>query len=99
MRNTIGAGLLLALMSGSALAASPQHHDAATQALNLAEQAIALRSVAGPSNQTPQVAALFREALVKGGFAPADVTITPYKDTAYLIARWPGRDSSLKPLV
>ncbi|MBS1020210.1 M20/M25/M40 family metallo-hydrolase [Gluconobacter cerinus] len=99
MRNTIGAGLLLALMSGSALAAAPQHHEAATQALNLAEQAIALRSVAGPANQTPQVAALFRDALVKGGFAPADVTITPYKDTAYLIARWPGRDSSLKPLV
>jgi acetylornithine deacetylase/succinyl-diaminopimelate desuccinylase-like protein len=36
---------------------------------------------------------------VAGGFAERDVTITPVDDTAYLIARWPGSDPSLKPLV
>ncbi|KXV34983.1 hypothetical protein AD940_04435 [Gluconobacter thailandicus] len=99
MRKSIGAVLSLTLMAGSALAAASDHQDAAQQALDLAEKSIALRSVAGDGNQTPQVAALFREALIKGGFAPADVLITPYKDTAYLIARWPGSDPALKPLV
>lgn len=99
MRKNIGVVLSLALIAGSALAATPDHQDAAHQALDLAEKSIALRSVAGDGNQTPQVAALFRDALIKGGFAPADVVITPYKDTAYLIARWPGSDPALKPLV
>ena len=99
MRKNIGVVLSLALMVGSAMAAAPDHQDAAHQALDLAEKSIALRSVAGDANQTPKVASLFRDALVKGGFAPADVVITPYKDTAYLIARWPGSDPALKPLV
>jgi acetylornithine deacetylase/succinyl-diaminopimelate desuccinylase-like protein len=72
---------------------------AQAQALDLAKQAIALRSVRGPGNQTSQVAALFKSALVAGGFDPADVTITPVDDTAFLIARWRGSDPKLKPLV
>lgn len=83
-------------------AATPSSHGYAladAQALDLARQAIALRSVEGPKNQTPQVAALFRDALIAGGFAPSDITITPVDDTAYLIARWAGTDPSLKPLV
>ncbi len=80
--------------------AQPAHHpQAEAEALDLAKKAIALRSVAGPGNQTPQVAALYRDALTRGGFAPKDITITPLGDTAYLIARWPGTNPSLKPLV
>lgn len=90
---------LTALAMNSAMAAPASHPEAETQALDLAKKAIALRSVAGPGNQTPQVAALYKDALVKGGFAAGDITITPVDDTAYLIARWPGSDSSLKPLV
>ena len=75
------------------------HGRADAQALDLAKQAIALRSVRGPGNQAPQVAALFKAALVAGGFGDADVTITPVDDTAFLIARWKGLDSNLKPLV
>ena len=79
---------------------SPADHSRAdAQALDLAKQAIALRSVRGPGNQVPQVAALFKAALVAGGFSEADVKITPVDDTAYLIARWKGRDPALKPLV
>jgi acetylornithine deacetylase/succinyl-diaminopimelate desuccinylase-like protein len=37
--------------------------------------------------------------LIQGGFKASDVAITPYRDTAYLIARWPGSDPSLKPFV
>ena len=72
---------------------------AADQALDLAKKAIALRSVRGPGNQTPQVAALYKSALVAGGFADADVEIVPVDDTAYLIGTWRGSDPKLKPLV
>jgi len=83
----------------SAPARSADHDRAGAQALDLAKQAIALRSVRGPDNRAPQVAALFKSALVAGGFNDADVTITPVDDTAFLIARWKGRDPTLKPLV
>ena len=80
--------------------AKPMDHSRAeTQALDLAKQAIALRSVRGPGNQAPQVAALFKSALLAGGFDAADVTITSVDDTAFLIARWKGSDPKLKPLV
>jgi len=80
-------------------AKSADHDRADAQALDLAKQAIALRSVRGAGNQAPQVAALFKSALVAGGFNEADVTITPVDDTAFLIARWKGEDPKLKPLV
>ena len=99
MRAMLMAGVALALLTVSARAAAPAHPRAEAQALDLAEQAIALRSVRGPGNQTPAVAALYKAALVAGGFAEAAVTITPVEDTVYLIARWPGADPKLKPLV
>jgi len=82
-----------------ATAKTVTHPQAEAQALDLAKQAIALRSVRGPGNQTPQVAALYKAALVAGGFADADVEITPVDDTAYLIGRWRGSDPTAKPLV
>jgi acetylornithine deacetylase/succinyl-diaminopimelate desuccinylase-like protein len=87
----------LAISSGHAKSAD--HERAEAQALELVKQAIALRSVRGPGNQAPQVAALFKSALVAGGLDAADVTITPVDDTAFLLARWKGQDSKLKPLV
>ena len=90
----------VALMTVSSGHAKSADHDRAdAQALDLAKQAIALRSVRGAGNQAPQVAALFKSALVAGGFNEADVTITPVDDTAFLIARWKGEDPKLKPLV
>ncbi|MDB5714123.1 MAG: family metallo-hydrolase [Sphingomonadales bacterium] len=100
MRKVFCAGFVAATLAGSAMAApAAVHPKAEAQALELAKQAIALRSVRGPGNQTPQVAALYKSALVGGGFADADITITPVDDTVYLIARWPGSDPKLKPLV
>jgi carboxypeptidase PM20D1 len=87
------------MMVSSAHAKPADHERADAQALDLAKQAIALRSVHGPGNQAPQVAALFKSALVAGGFSAADVTLTPVDDTAFLIARWKGQDPKLKPLV
>ena len=86
-------------LAGIARAEPAIHPRAEAQALDLAKQAIALRSVQGPGNQTPDVARLYKSALIAGGFPDADVAITPVDDTAYLIARWRGSDPSLKPLV
>lgn len=102
MRHLLSARLFFAvsLLSTALLPvaanASPQ---AEAQAMDLAKRAIALRSVEGPGNQSGEVAELFREALVAGGFAASDIEIVPVDDTAYLIARWPGTDPSRKPLV
>jgi carboxypeptidase PM20D1 len=85
--------------ASAAVGKTPDHAAADAQALDLAKRSIALRSVQGPGNQAPQVAALFKSALVAGGFADSDVTITPVDDTAYLIARWKGTDPKLKPIV
>uniref|UniRef100_UPI0035CA152C M20/M25/M40 family metallo-hydrolase n=1 Tax=uncultured Sphingomonas sp. TaxID=158754 RepID=UPI0035CA152C len=100
MRHIAAFLLAATILQGGALAAAPAAPTtAADQALELAKQAIALRSVRGPGNQTPQVAALYKAALVAGGFADKDVEIVPVDDTAYLIATWPGSDPKLKPLV
>ena len=78
---------------------SSRHPQAEAQTLDLSRRAIVLRSVRGPGNETIKVAELFRDALVAGGFAAADISITPVDDTAFLVARWHGTDPSLKPLV
>ena len=77
-------------------AAFPQ---AEAQSLDLAKQLIAMRSVRGEGNRTGDVAAKIRDTLVAGGWAPADIVITPLKDTAYIVATWKGSNPKLKPLV
>lgn len=90
--------LALAATALPALAA-PSDPQTEAQALEIAKRAIAFRTVAGPNNQTPQFAAYLKQQLVTGGFADADVTITPVDDTAFLIARYRGSDPAAKPLV
>ena len=85
------------------LAAKPRmaasHPAAEVQTIELAKQLIALRSVQGPGNQTPEALQLVKAALVTAGWQDAQVQITPFGDTAFLIATWPGSDPKLKPLV
>lgn len=90
--------LLLAAAALAALPAAAQT-PAEAQALDIAKRAIAFRSVAGPGNQTPQLAAYLKSVLVAGGFADGDVTVTPLEDTAYLVARYRGTDPAAKPIV
>ncbi|WP_404333631.1 M20/M25/M40 family metallo-hydrolase [Sphingomonas sp. MMS12-HWE2-04] len=78
---------------------SAQTTDTEARALDIAKRAIGFRSVQGPGNQTPQLAAWLKEQLVAGGFAANEIAVTPVDDTAYLIARWPGSDPKAKPLV
>ena len=96
LRHAAVAALLLTCAIPAAAAPAS---DTATRALDLAKRVIAFRSVSGPGNQTPQLAAYLKEQLVAGGFAADEISVTPVDDTAYLIARWPGTDRSAKPLV
>jgi acetylornithine deacetylase/succinyl-diaminopimelate desuccinylase-like protein len=72
---------------------------AEAQALALAQETIALRSVQGPDNRTIDVARVYARALREGGWAEGDIAIVPVADTAYLLATWPGSDRSLAPVV
>jgi acetylornithine deacetylase/succinyl-diaminopimelate desuccinylase-like protein len=78
---------------------APDTTQAEGQALDLAKRLIAIRSVRGPDNRTPQAQQVVKDALLAGGWKDAEVEIAPVDDTAYLIATWPGSDPRLKPLV
>ncbi len=95
---TIGLAATLSVLLAGAAQAAPAS-SAADNALEIAKRAIAFRSVQGPGNQTPQLAAYLRKLFLDAGFAPADVTVEPVGDTAYLMLRWKGTDPKLKPLV
>ena len=86
--------------TGGHPAVRPVAHPAAVaQTIDLAKALIALRSVQGPGNQTPAALAMVKAALVKAGWQDSQVQVTPFNDTAFLVATWPGSDPSLKPLV
>lgn len=87
------------VLSATPAHAAPANPKAEAQALDIAKRAIAFKSVNSPGGQTPQLAAYLKQVLVAGGFADADVTITPVDNTAYMIARWKGSDAAAKPLV
>lgn len=98
------AKLAVFLMTSVALAVPAMARDvsypkAEAQVLDLAQKAIAIRSVRGDGNRTADVARLFADALVAGGWSASDIEITPVDDTAYLIATWKGSNPALKPLV
>ncbi len=69
------------------------------QVVELAKQTIALRSVRGEGNKTPEVAALLRDTLLADGWGADEIEIVPMDDTAYFIATWKGSDTSLGPIV
>ena len=88
------------LLAGTAAqAAEPVRPEAEAQALELAMSSIAMRSVQGEGNRTGDVARLFADALIAGGWSANEIEIVPFDDTAFLIATWPGSDPSLGPIV
>ncbi|MEI6641426.1 MAG: M20/M25/M40 family metallo-hydrolase [Novosphingobium sp.] len=100
IRLVLASALTLAPLPAFAAKPAPATHPVAeAQALELGQRIMAMRSVRGPGNETPKVAAALRDALVAGGFAATDIEIVPVDDTAYLVAQWKGSDSKLKPLI
>jgi acetylornithine deacetylase/succinyl-diaminopimelate desuccinylase-like protein len=68
------------------------------QALEILTRSIGYKTVIG-EGQVPAYAAYLAGVLKDGGFAAEDITITPYGETATLVARYPGTDPAAKPIV
>lgn len=68
------------------------------QALEILRRSVGFKTVEG-EGQVPVYAAYLSEVLQAGGFAAGDITITPYGETATLVARYRGTDSAAKPIV
>lgn len=86
-------------ITAPAIAKEKTYPVAEAQTLDLAMKSIAIRSVRGEGNRTIDVARLFGDALLAAGWSAADIEITPFEDTAYMIATWQGSNPQLKPLV
>lgn len=69
------------------------------EALEILTKGIAFRTVTGHPDQTVAYAEYLKGVLVKAGFDPADIRITPSDGTAYMTARYRGRDAKKKPIV
>src|SRR4051812_24802927 len=93
------AAACLSLAAPAVTAPAAPAMPAEAQTLEILKRAIAFRSVQGPGNQTPALAAYLKDVLVAGGFAAEDILITPVDDTAFLVARYRGTDAKLKPLL
>lgn len=72
--------------------------DVSARALEVLTRSIGYRTAQGEA-QVPAYAAYLSGVLQSGGYRASDVTITPYGETATLVARWPGTDAALKPVV
>lgn len=68
------------------------------QALEILTRSIGFRTVKG-EGQVPAYAAYLADVLKGGGFAADDITVTPYGETATLVARYRGTDPAAKPIV
>jgi acetylornithine deacetylase/succinyl-diaminopimelate desuccinylase-like protein len=95
---TIGLAATLSLLLAGTAQAAPTT-TAADNALEIAKRAIAFRSVQGPGNQTPQLAAYLKQLFVDASFPVSDIIVEPVDDTAYLLLRWRGTDPKAKALV
>lgn len=73
----------------------PGLHD---QALEILTKGIGYRTVAG-AGQTVAYAEYLKGVLVAAGFKPEEIIIEPMDGTAFLIARYPGKDPKKKPIV
>lgn len=72
--------------------------EVSAKALDVLTRSIGYRTVQG-EGQVPAYAEYLSGVLQSGGYRASDITITALGETATLVARWPGTDASLKPLV
>ena len=98
-RQNLGALLLFLLATAPVAAAETALPPAISgQALQILTRSIGFKTVKG-EGQVPAYAAYLAGVLQDGGFAAEDITITPYGETATLVARYRGTDPAAKPIV
>jgi acetylornithine deacetylase/succinyl-diaminopimelate desuccinylase-like protein len=91
-------GLVATLLATSVHAAPKPDPALNAQALEILKRSIAFRTVAGGDQFIPY-AEYLKGVLVAGGFKPEEITIEPMAGTAFLLARYPGKDPEKKPIV
>ncbi len=100
-RTGLGATVLCLVMTnamaaGKAPPAVPA--DVSARALEILQRSVSFITFVG-QDKVPAYAAYLAEVLEAGGFAPEDITITPFEDTAFLVARYRGKNPDAKPIV
>ncbi len=92
-------GLMMTMTAAGAAAAAPSvPAEVSAQAFEILKRSVAYRTFPG-QDQVPAYAAYIADVLKAGGFAPEDIVITPFEETATLIARYHGSDPAAKPIV
>lgn len=94
----LGAALLCLIVAPAGAAPPPVPPDVSARALEILTRSIGYRTSQG-EGRVPAYAEYLSGALQAGGWRASDIAITPYGETATLVARWPGRNPSLNPLV
>lgn len=89
----------IAALASSAVAAPKVDAALHDQALEILKRSIAFRTVVGPGNQTPEYAEYLKGVLLAAGFRDNEITIERMGDTAFLLARYPGKDPKKAPIV
>lgn len=85
----------LAVGSPAFAASKPDPH---AEALEILTRSVAFRTVQ-PGDQVMPLAGYLKSVLVANGFKPDEVEITPVAGSGVLIARYPGKNKALKPIV
>ena len=85
-----------AMAAGKAPPAVPA--DISARMLEIHARSIAFMTSAG-HGQVPAYAAYLADVLKQGGFAPEDITITPYGETAYMVVRYRGKNPDARPII
>ena len=93
---SLAAFLTLALLASAPAAAQDAPHE--RQAREIYERLISFRTAAG-HGQVPPMAEYIAETLRAGGVPAEDIVILPPEETAALLVRVPGTDSSARPLL
>ena len=98
IRNRTGLGAIALCLAMTAAAAPTVPADISARLREIHSKSISFETSEG-HGLVPAYAAYLASVLNEGGFAAADITITPYKETAFLVARYRGSDPSAKPIV
>ena len=93
---------IIAILTTSLLAAAASAATAPeavrAEAREILRTAVGIDNAAGQGN-VPKLAEYLAGKLRDGGFAPADIHIVPFGETASLVARYPGDGSGGKPIL
>ncbi|MGB5132785.1 MAG: M20/M25/M40 family metallo-hydrolase [Steroidobacteraceae bacterium] len=99
IRTRAGVGAFALCLAMAVAAAEPSvPADISARLREIHARSISFQTVAG-EGQVPAYAAYLAGVLTEGGFKAEDITITPFGETAFMVARYRGKDPDAKPIV